>query len=148
VGTYFGPNGFNIIDGIAIRSLGNHDVMYVTGKNTRFIWEYQIPNMATGVFVDDLQAAAVELHPNYPNPFNPLTTVAFSLPRAQQVRLCVYGLNGIHVNTLVNEVREAGTHSVTWDGTDDNGRAVASGTYIYRLEAGEDVESRRMALIR
>ncbi len=148
VGTYYGPDGLGIIDGIAIRSYGDHDVLYVTGKNTQFIWEYLVPNLASGGFDDDLVAAAYELHPNYPNPFNPTTTVVFSLPRAQQVRMCVYGLNGIRVNTLVNEVREAGTNSVTWNGTDENGRAVASGTYIYRLEAGNYVESRRMVLVR
>jgi len=148
MGTYYGPDGLGIIDGIAIRSFGDHDVMYVTGKNTQFIWEYLVPDWAMGGFGDDLVAAAYELHPNYPNPFNPTTTIVFSLPRAQQVRMCVYGLDGIRVNTLVNEVREAGTHSVTWNGTDNNGRAVASGTYICRLEANEYVESRRMALVR
>ena len=148
VGTFYGPDGLDIIDGIAIRSFGDHDVIYVTGKNTQFIWEYLVPHFASGGLFDDLEAAAFELHPNYPNPFNPTTTIVFSLPRTQQVRMCIYGLNGIRVNTLVNEVREAGTYSVTWNGTDDNGRAVASGTYIYRLEAGEYVESRRMVLVR
>jgi glutamine cyclotransferase len=148
VEAYVAPEELAIIDGIAIRSAGDHEVMYVTGKNSQFIWEYLVPPWATSESPDVPAATALQLHPNYPNPFNPTTTLAFTLPTAQRVRLCVYGLNGIRIKTLVAGTRPAGTYSVTWHGTDDHGRAVASGTYIYRLEAGGSAVSRRMMLVR
>ena len=84
----------------------------------------------------------------YPNPFNPSTTIRFSLPTALPIQLSIYTLGGKQLATLLHESMPPGPHSVTWNGTDDKGRAVASGTYIYRLEAGEYVESKRMLLVR
>lgn len=86
---------------------------------------------------------------NAPNPFNPQTTIRFSLPSAQAVRLVVYGLDGHRVATLVDETLAAGQHAVPWQGRDDNGQVVASGTYVYRLETqmGE-VQTARMVLVR
>ena len=89
-----------------------------------------------------------ELRQNTPNPFNPSTTIAFSLPESAPVTLAIYDVNGRMVRTLVSGERGAGPHEVVWNGMDDNGRAVASGVYVYRLAAGNDVSTRRLALIR
>jgi hypothetical protein len=89
-----------------------------------------------------------KFYQNFPNPFNPLTTIRFDLPEAQNVRLNIYSVDGKHIANLVNEPLPTGPHSVTWNGTDDNGHQVASGTYVYRLEAGQYVEGKRMTLIR
>jgi len=84
----------------------------------------------------------------FPNPFNPITTIRFDLPEAQNVQLNIYAVDGEHITTLVNEELISGPHSVTWNGIDDQRRLVASGIYVYRLEAGAYVESRRMVVVR
>ncbi len=72
---------------------------------------------------------------NYPNPFNPTTTIAYELPQRSTVRLVIYDLLGQQVRELLNQPKEAGRYRVVWDGRDDQGQAVASGMYIYRFEA-------------
>jgi len=71
---------------------------------------------------------------NYPNPFNPETTINYSVPTTGYTTLKIYNLKGELVRTLVNDVREAGKYNVVWNGIDDRGRTVSSGIYLYRLE--------------
>ena len=85
---------------------------------------------------------------NYPNPFNPMTKISFSLPEAQNVKLTVYGLDGRKVATLVNESFAAGNHDVVWTGRNDQNQNVASGTYFYRINAGPYSEVRKMTLMK
>jgi len=92
--------------------------------------------------------ARFALHPAAPNPFNPRTALRFSIAEAGAVRLAVYDANGRWVRDIVDDYRRAGHHSVTWDGTDDAGRAVASGVYVARLTAGADRAWQRMLLVR
>ena len=80
---------------------------------------------------------------NYPNPFNPTTRIEFTLPSTLDVRLDVYSVTGQRVATLVNEQREAGVHTVDFDAT-----RLASGIYIYRVSAGEFVQTRTMTLVK
>jgi hypothetical protein len=75
------------------------------------------------------------LYPNYPNPFNPGTTIRFDLPKAALVRLSIYNLMGQENAVLVNEMRMGGAHEVLWDGCDSRHARVPSGVYLYRLEA-------------
>ncbi len=88
------------------------------------------------------------LRQNYPNPFNPKTTIDFSLPKASTVSLRVFDLRGRAVKTLLDESRPAGRHSIVWDGTDGAGQRVASGSYVYRIEAGEFRQDRKLTLIK
>ncbi len=88
------------------------------------------------------------LDANYPNPFNPMTKISFSLPEAQDVRLNVYSIDGTKVATLVNENRSAGLHEVLWMGQNDAGKSVASGLYFYRIEAGPYSQVRKMTLMK
>lgn len=83
-----------------------------------------------------------------PNPFNPQTTIRFSLPTAGRAQLSVYDMSGRLVRTLVNEHLAAGEHAVPWLGRNDRGREVASGVYLYRLEAGGVAQSKAMVLVR
>jgi hypothetical protein len=86
----------------------------------------------------------VRLLQNYPNPFNPSTEIRFELPAVNRVNLVVYDLLGREVATLVNEVRNPGSYSVTW-----NASGVASGIYLYRLQVGDGtVMTRKMTLLR
>jgi len=89
-----------------------------------------------------------ELSQNFPNPFNPATTIRYGLPKAERVTLKVYTLLGEEVLTMINdELKTAGYHAAIWDGRNQNGRQVASGMYIYRLRAGSVVMTRKMALV-
>ncbi len=88
------------------------------------------------------------LYANYPNPFNPMTKISFSLPEAQAVKLTVYTVDGRRVATLVNEVRGPGLHEVIWNGQDDAGRQSASGVYFYRVDAGPYSQVRKMTLMK
>ncbi len=92
--------------------------------------------------------AAVVLGQNHPNPFNPHTVIAFSLPRAQAVTLRVYDLQGKVVRTLVAGEQPAGHHEVTWRGRDDQGGAVSSGLYFYRLTTADGDQVRKMTLLK
>lgn len=87
-----------------------------------------------------------KLYANYPNPFNPQTTIAFDLPQQDQVRLEIYDLRGVLVKSILNKKLQAGRHQVLWDGTDMTGRLMASGLYFYKLTANEFVETRKMIL--
>jgi alkaline phosphatase len=97
---------------------------------------------------DQVPTAAVALDQNYPNPFNPQTTIAFNLPRNEQVRLNIFDVQGHLVRTLVDGVRGEGQHTVVWSGDDNAGQRVASGTYVYRLETEQMVLNRTMVLIK
>ena len=88
------------------------------------------------------------LQQNYPNPFNPKTHITYQLSEACQVRLDVYNPVGQKVRTLVNQIQDTGIHTVVWDGRDDRGLPVASGVYLYRIEAGNFSRTRKMVLLR
>jgi len=92
--------------------------------------------------------AAAELKPNYPNPFNPRTTIAYDLSESQSVMLSIYGLDGRLVRQLENGIRSEGTHEVVWDGLDSRGMTVSSGTYFYRLLTNRVDVKRSMVLVR
>ncbi len=89
-----------------------------------------------------------QLAQNFPNPFNPTTTISFSLARSSAVRLAVYNVLGREVKVLAQGTLEAGRHEVVWDGTDHRGRSVASGVYCYRLETIEYIDAKKMILLK
>lgn len=91
---------------------------------------------------------ANKLHQNHPNPFNPSTTISFSLCERKRASLAVYDVAGRLVRVLIDDVVDAGPRDVTWNGKDNAGRGVASGVYFYRLEAGEFIETKKMVLLR
>ncbi|HCY75889.1 MAG TPA: hypothetical protein DHV28_08195 [Ignavibacteriales bacterium] len=84
-----------------------------------------------------------ELSQNYPNPFNPKTTIRFSIPEAGNVKISLYNPLGQEVSTILNEVRESGTHIVNFDASELN-----SGMYIYKLESGSFIQTRKMILLK
>ena len=87
---------------------------------------------------------------NFPNPFNPETTIKFSLPFVTNVSLEVFNIRGQKVKTVLDGSREfgIGSHSVVWDGTDSAGRTVGSGVYFYRISAGEMSTTKKMLLMK
>ena len=96
---------------------------------------------------ESIPATFMLLH-NYPNPFNPYTTIEYELTRPSHVELTVHNVLGQGIQTLVDEVKLPGAYSARWDGTDGANRALPSGVYNYRMRAGDQVESRTMHLIK
>jgi hypothetical protein len=92
--------------------------------------------------------AATVLEDNFPNPFNPVTRIKFALKEKGHVSLRVYDVAGRLVNVLVDEVRDAGSCEVVWDGANDEGRRVASGVYFCRMEARDYERTLKMVLLR
>jgi hypothetical protein len=108
------------------------------------VWRRPLSEMITSVEPATSQMPLqFSLCQNYPNPFNPSTTITFELPQASQVTLSVFDLLGREVSMLVNERRDAGVHAVNFDGSN-----LASGVYLYRLQAGSYVETRKLVLVR
>jgi YVTN family beta-propeller protein len=88
------------------------------------------------------------LEQNTPNPFNPITTIRFSVAEDTHVRLIVYDVAGRRVRTLVDGNRKADVYKVEWDGTNDAGQSVATGMYFYRMTAGKFVQTKKMLLLK
>jgi hypothetical protein len=97
---------------------------------------------------DEKIATDFVLANNYPNPFNASTTIEFTLPQAQPVSLDICDVHGRHVKTLAQAKMAAGIHRLHWDGTDDGGKAVASGVYVYRLSTARFAKAKKLLLIK
>ena len=109
----------------------------------------ELPAIPTAIAGEqDIIPREFDLYQNYPNPFNPNTTIRYALKQSTRVTLTVYNLLGQEVRTLVNAQQEAGYKTVIWDGLNNQGRKVASGIYLYRLEAGDFVKTRKMVLMK
>ncbi|WP_233505453.1 T9SS type A sorting domain-containing protein [Rhodohalobacter sp. SW132] len=126
---FFGPEGFP-------------DFHMIYDSNRVYI---EIGEVATTIAGDEADQLPNEigLYQNYPNPFNPSTTIRFALPERSNVRLEVYSMLGQRVAVLADENKQAGFHQVEF-----NASGLASGTYIYRMTAGEEVISRKLTLIK
>jgi flagellar hook capping protein FlgD len=85
---------------------------------------------------------------NYPNPFNPTTIINYSLPESEFVTIRVYNMLGQEIAILLNEEVNAGVYNVTWNGVDNSGVKVATGTYIYRVVAGSNIITKKMMLLK
>jgi hypothetical protein len=93
--------------------------------------------------------SANNLNQNYPNPFNPSTTISFSITKKARVRLNVYDVTGRHVRELLDEDRDAGTWSISWDGCNDDSAVCVSGTYFCRMETDDKYSTTvKMILLR
>jgi parallel beta-helix repeat protein len=86
------------------------------------------------------------LHQNFPNPFNPTTTIEYSLPKESNVQLIIYNMLGQKMRTLVNEQRSVGIHSKNWDGLDNAGNVLSAGIYFYQLKADGFITTKKMIL--
>ncbi len=100
--------------------------------------------------VDDviIPVLATELQSNYPNPFNPETTIRYSVKETSPVTIEVYNLKGQLIRTLVNEVKTAGNYSVVWNGRDSHNQPVSSGVYFYKMNAGKYSSTKKMIMMK
>jgi hypothetical protein len=92
--------------------------------------------------------ASFSLSQNYPNPFNPSTTIKYEVANAGKIVIKVYNMLGQEVRTLVNGNKDRGRHEIVWDGRNQFGSQVSSGVYLYRLEAGKVVKTKKMLFIK
>jgi hypothetical protein len=97
---------------------------------------------------DALLPEEFALHQNYPNPFNPVTTLRYDLPENSMVNIKVYDMLGREVRTLVNQVQDAGFKSIMWDATNDYGKSVSAGIYLYQIQAGDFIQTEKMVLLK
>ena len=146
---------FDAAGNIVLMENSNEHIFFIsppgTGSTNSFTTTSAEPFLVGTVGIDDDlngMPIAYRLEANYPNPFNPSTTIRYQLAKAAPTTLTVYNVLGKAVRTLVSEQQSAGNYSIQWDGRDNNGRAVASGVYIYTLQSGSFTESRRMALLK
>ena len=115
-----------------------------------FIFMVDDVRVTGGTDADDpvIPVFTTALHPNYPNPFNPETTISYSLSQGENVKIEVYNVKGQLVRTLVNEAKPAGEHTVVWRGVDHGNRPVSSGVYYYRMTAGIYSITKKMLLMK
>ncbi|MFQ6610764.1 MAG: plastocyanin/azurin family copper-binding protein [Fidelibacterota bacterium] len=90
----------------------------------------------------------VHLSQNYPNPFNPATIITYQVPKSSLITISVTDINGRLINTLVNNLQDAGSHSIMWNGKDSYGHTVSAGVYLYRIQAGNYTQMRKMVLLK
>ncbi|HMV26446.1 MAG TPA: FG-GAP-like repeat-containing protein [bacterium] len=115
--------------------------------NIKHLGKFRISE-STDSGISDKVPHNLSLSQNYPNPFNPTTTIRFDLHQTSDIRLTVYNTLGQRIRLVTQGVFSAGTYRVIWDGRNDQGAAVASGIYIYRLESDGNFFSKRMMLIK
>ena len=96
----------------------------------------------------DLIPGQYSLHQNYPNPFNPETTLRYDLPENSLVNITIYDMLGREVKTLINQTQDAGYRSVIWNATNDYGKPVSAGIYLYQIQAGEYISTKKMVLLK
>jgi len=139
-------------DPVSLKELERNEAVYGFQDNRNPFIDH--PEFAELVFdpptaVGDVPAAAPALAQNAPNPFNPATTIAWSLPSAMRTDLRVYDAGGRLVRVLVGgDMLPAGRHEVAWNGRDGAGRVAAAGVYFYRLTTPEGVETLKMTLVK
>ncbi|MGB5846847.1 MAG: DUF5050 domain-containing protein [Ignavibacteriaceae bacterium] len=109
------------------------------------------PEISTGIDSVDSGGEVLKgfrLFQNYPNPFNPITTIQYDIPLSTEVVLKIYNIMGKEVITLVFEYQSAGLHSIVWDGTDNSGKVVGSGVYLYRIQTETNSQCKKMLFLK
>jgi len=153
---YRGVGGTGVTEGITSNGLipaharAYTDVNVFGGKT----YDYTLAVVLTDrevmspVVTAETKAYALALHQNTPNPFNPLTTISFTLAQRASVTLSIYDVHGKMVNTLVDGTVGEGHHEYLWNGKNASGGSVSSGVYFYRLTSGKETLMRKMVLLK
>ncbi|MFQ6029024.1 MAG: FlgD immunoglobulin-like domain containing protein, partial [Dehalococcoidia bacterium] len=142
-----------LIDTLVLAIAVSDSFIFAGGTSGSGVWRRALSEMI--VSVEDVAGSlpsSFNLAQNYPNPFNPSTTLGYELPARAVVVLTIHDLLGRRVRRLVQGVEGPGYQSAVWDGTDDRGRPVSSGVYLYRIQAGPPAggftQTRKMVLLR
>jgi len=114
-----------------LKSLGDEEVIVSVGENSTSL----IP-------------LEYNLYQNFPNPFNPTTIIKYELNKQERIVIDIYSINGEHVKRLVDQMQNAGTHEIKWDGKNDKGKLVSSGIYLYQLVVDNQQLSKKMMFLK
>jgi len=126
--------------------IDQQDELYILSYFGGEIYKFEaIP--VTGI-ADPNQPELFQLAQNYPNPFNPTTTISYRLGKTSKVELTIYNTAGQKVTTLFNTNQQAGEYQVKWHGENNSGQGVASGVYLYKFQADDLIQTRKMILLR
>ncbi len=134
------------IDGIGNTGTYNYQIEVVYEDDTSFHSETLMMDI-TGA-EDNSNALRTELLGNYPNPFNPTTTIAYSIAKQMHVAIDIYNIKGQLVKSLVNQIVQPGNHTIEWDGFNSKGKECASGLYFYKLKADSKTTIKKALLIK
>ena len=124
----------------------NHNSGYATNHDVWPSISFELQNNLK--IKNDLLPKAFALHQNFPNPFNPITTIHFDLPKESNIKLSVYDILGRSIKELVNEKQSPGFKSIKWDATNNFGKRVSAGLYIYSIEAENFRQTKKMLLLK
>jgi PKD repeat protein len=130
---------------------GTWDVTLTVSDGSNYsttVFEGYIVSGTGSVIEELLLPEYFTLHQNYPNPFNPTTTISYDLPEQALVTLGIYDILGKQIKTLVNQSQDVGYKIVVWDGTDNLGRQMSAGVYLYQIEAGGFIQTRKMLYLK
>ena len=119
--------------------------MWYIDENSDF-WLGDVQNM-TGTGISTVEMITNNNLSIYPNPFNPATTISFSIPTESKIELTVYNTKGQKVKTLINNKIEKGNHSTNWYGKDENNNSVSSGVYFYKLNVNNEPKAIKKSLL-
>ena len=124
--------------------------VYSTFTGTVYYDDLTITKISGVTAVDGIQLkpANFQVHQNYPNPFNPSTTISYAIPHSTNVKVEIYNILGKKIRTLINAPENAGVHNIVWNGRNDYGSEVSSGTYFYKVTAGNNVQVKKMVLLK
>ena len=134
------------------KATGTWDIWSTDGASN--IWSANGPftlaidASALSVENGDILPDQFELHANFPNPFNPTTSINYDLPENASVSLMIYDIMGREIKHLVNEAQNAGFKAIMWDGTNNFGQQVGTGMYLYQIKAGSFTQTRKMLLMK
>jgi len=156
--SYDKGKAWKIVNGGMPDTVGNNwdlGIMGIEADSKGFVYVYNpkglykstsiVTNMDAVPLVSTGDGFSIEV---LPNPFNPSTTIHYTVPNPSSVEVFVYNLQGHLIRTLHTGLQGAGIHRATWNGKDQNGLEVSSGTYIVRLKAGDRILTKKLALIR
>jgi hypothetical protein len=140
-----GASVTQFIDSSAFQGTSFYYRLSIATKNSSVIESYPIMllDAVTSVKLPDAVPLRFELYNNYPNPFNPATTIDYSIPKTSLVTIKVFDILGREVKTLVNEEKTSGNYSIKF-----NESGLASGVYFYRLQSGDFVSTKKMLLLK
>mgnify|MGYP000020537131 FL=1 len=128
---------------------GDGSMEMVVGGRNGWVYCYSGGNEFVNVEdIDYFQSSYYKLMQNYPNPFNPITTLRYDLPEQVNVNIIIYDMLGRQVRTLINQTQDAGYKSIIWNATDDYGKPVSAGIYLYTIKAGDYSQTKKMVLLK
>lgn len=135
---------------ISMTAVVSYDLDFAVSNWDPTVGNYVFVNRSSSIDVEDVSILSDEfqLSQNYPNPFNQVTTIQYDLPERVHVALTIYDILGREIRTLVNTLQEPGHRSIVWDTTNNFGQSASAGVYLYRIEAGEFVQIKKLLLLR